>query len=352
MKVYDKFMYATSNIFKKFKASITFLIPIVIGIVLGFALGFLLVKTLLDLFPFVTICLFVGLMVGTFPILFKEIKGKKNETNKIPLFILGVILPIFISVISIFLANDKDITSVNILHYLLFIAIGILVSLTQLIPGLSATVLLMIFGYYKFLIDGVSIDLLNDVNLILIYLSLAMGFLIGTLMIVIIDYYISKKDITNDQYNKSNILLVLAVVIHNIPEGLAIGVTFGSLAIGIDNVTLSGALLLTLGIGLQNLPEGAAISMPLATTGMKKSKAYLIGALSAIVEPIAAILGTLLVLSMRLFLPLMLLIAAAIMIFVVVDEIVPMANSYNKRLTSIGFIIGFIIMMILDLAFK
>ena len=182
MKVYDKFMYATSNIFKKFKASITFLIPIVIGIVLGFALGFLLVKTLLDLFPFVTICLFVGLMVGTFPILFKEIKGKKNETNKIPLFILGVILPIFISVISIFLATDKDITSVNILHYLLFIAIGILVSLTQLIPGLSATVLLMIFGYYKFLIDGVTIDLLNNVNLILIYLSLAMGFLIGTLM--------------------------------------------------------------------------------------------------------------------------------------------------------------------------
>jgi ZIP family zinc transporter len=92
--------------------------------------------------------------------------------------------------------------------------------------------------------------------------------------------------------------------------------------------------------------------MPLAATRMNKFKAYLVGAISAIVEPIAAILGTLLVLSMRLFLPLMLLIAAAIMIFVVVDEIVPMANSYNKRLTSIGFIIGFIIMMILDLAFK
>ena len=182
MKVYDKFMYATSNIFKKFKASIIFLIPIAIGIILGFSLGFLLVKILLDLFPFITICLFVGLMVGTFPILFKEIKGTKNKTNKIPLFILGVILPIFISVISIFLATDKDITSVNILHYLLFIAIGILVSLTQLIPGLSATVLLMIFGYYKFLIDGVTIDLFNNVNLILIYLSLAMGFLIGTLM--------------------------------------------------------------------------------------------------------------------------------------------------------------------------
>ena len=182
MKVYDKFMYATSNIFKKFKESIKFLIPIVIGIVIGFILGFLLVKILLDLFPFVTICLFVGLMVGTFPILFKEIKGEKIQANKVTLFIIGVLLPILISVVSIFLATEKDITSVNLWHYLLFITIGILVSLTQLIPGLSATVLLMIFGYYKFLIDGVSIDLLKNVNLLLIYLSLAMGFLIGTLM--------------------------------------------------------------------------------------------------------------------------------------------------------------------------
>lgn len=182
MKVYDKFMYATSNIFKKFKESIKFLIPIVIGIVIGFILGFLLVKILLDLFPFVTICLFVGLMVGTFPILFKEIKGENIQANKVTLFIIGVLLPILISVVSIFLATEKDITSVNLWHYLLFITIGILVSLTQLIPGLSATVLLMIFGYYKFLIDGVSIDLLKNVNLLLIYLSLAMGFLIGTLM--------------------------------------------------------------------------------------------------------------------------------------------------------------------------
>ena len=91
MKVYDKFMYATSNIFKKFKESFKFLVPIVIGIIIGFALGFLLVKILLDLFPFVTICLFVGLMVGTFPILFKEIKGEKIHTNKVVLFIIGVL---------------------------------------------------------------------------------------------------------------------------------------------------------------------------------------------------------------------------------------------------------------------
>ena len=182
MKVYDKFMYATANIFKKFKSSIIFLLPIAIGVVIGFGLGFLLVKLLLNLFPFITICLFVGLMVGTFPILFKEIKGQQLQTNRVTLFIIGILVPIIISIISIFLATEKDITSVNLWHYLLFITIGILVSLTQLIPGLSATVLLMIFGYYKFLIDGISIDLLKNVNLLLIYLSLAMGFLIGTLM--------------------------------------------------------------------------------------------------------------------------------------------------------------------------
>lgn len=182
MKVYDKFMYATSNIFKKFKSSVLFLLPILLGIIIGFALGFLLVKLLLDLFPFITICLFVGLMIGTFPILFKEIKGENIDRNRSGLFIIGIILPILISFVSIFLATEKNITDVNILHYLLFIVIGILVSLTQLIPGLSATVLLMIFGYYKFLIDGVSIDLFKDVNLLLIYLSLAMGFLIGTLL--------------------------------------------------------------------------------------------------------------------------------------------------------------------------
>ncbi len=182
MKVYDKFMYATSNIFKKFKISVVFLLPILLGIIIGFALGFLLVKLLLDFFPFVTICLFVGLMIGTFPILFKEIKGQKITINNAALTIIGVILPILISICSIFLATEKNITDVNILHYLLFIGIGVLISLTQLIPGLSATVLLMIFGYYKFLIDGIGIDLLKDVNLLLIYLSLAMGFLIGTLL--------------------------------------------------------------------------------------------------------------------------------------------------------------------------
>ena len=196
-----------------------------------------------------------------------------------------------------------------------------------------------------------AIDYCQVLNFNIVILCI-IGFIIGTLLIIVIDFIISKKEIKYNENKKSNILLVLAVIVHNIPEGLAIGVAFGSLSLGLTDVSLSSAIMLAVGIGLQNFPEGAAISMPLAATGMKRSKAFIIGALSAIVEPIAAFIGAILVLSMRMFLPLMLLIAAAVMIFVVVDEIVPLANSYNKRLASLGFIGGFIIMMVLDLAFS
>ena len=151
--------------------------------------------------------------------------------------------------------------------------------------------------------------------------------------------------------NKNNTLMVLAVIIHNIPEGLAIGVAFGSLNMALNGTSLVSAIMLAVGIGLQNFPEGAAISIPLASTGSTKHKAFLIGSLSAIVEPIASVIGVILVTYVKLALPLVLVIAASIMIFVVIDEIITLSHKYHKRLTSIGFIIGFIIMMILDLAF-
>ena len=183
------------------------------------------------------------------------------------------------------------------------------------------------------------------------WLICIIGFIIGVLIILVIDYILSNKeqDIKTD---KNNILMVLAVIIHNIPEGLAIGVAFGSVASGITSSSLIAAIMLAIGIGLQNFPEGAAISIPLASTGMSKHKAFFIGALSAIVEPIAAIIGAVLVSIVELALPLVLVIAASIMIFVVIDEILSVSHTYHQRLTSIGFIIGFIIMMILDLAFS
>lgn len=178
------------------------------------------------------------------------------------------------------------------------------------------------------------------------WLICLIGFIIGVLIILLIDYILSKKEISS----KNNKLKVLAVIIHNIPEGLAIGVAFGSILKGISINNLLGAIMLTLGIGLQNFPEGAAISISLVTAGTKKFKSFLIGALSAVVEPICAVIGVVLVSLIELSLPFVLVIAAAIMIFVVIDDIISVSYTYNKRLFSIGFIIGFILMMVLDLA--
>jgi putative membrane protein len=182
MKVYDKLMYSFSNIFKKFKSCIIFLIPIGIGILLGFLIGLIIVKILLEAFPFITICFFVGLMVGTYPILFKEIKGNLFDLKKTLLFISGIIVPIVITVLSLVIGIDNSLAGLNLGHYMLFLVLGILISLTQLIPGLSATVLLMMFGYYKALMDGIGRELFSNFGLIMVYVILLVGFVIGTLL--------------------------------------------------------------------------------------------------------------------------------------------------------------------------
>lgn len=182
MKVYDKLMYAFSNIFKKFKACVVFLIPIIVGIVVGFGLGVILVKILLEAFPFITICFFVGLMIGTYPILFKEIKGETLKVNKVLLFVAGVIIPLIFSAVSLLSGADNSLANLNFLHYLLFFVIGILISLTQLIPGLSATVLLMIFGYYSALMENIGFELLGNFELLLVYVALFVGFVVGVLL--------------------------------------------------------------------------------------------------------------------------------------------------------------------------
>ena len=182
MKVYDKLMYAFSNIFKKFKACVVFLIPIIVGIVVGFGLGVILVKILLEAFPFITICFFVGLMIGTYPILFKEIKGEALKVNKVLLFVAGVIIPLIFSAVSLLSGADNSLANLNFLHYLLFFVIGILISLTQLIPGLSATVLLMIFGYYSALMENIGFELLGNFELLLVYIALFVGFVVGVLL--------------------------------------------------------------------------------------------------------------------------------------------------------------------------
>lgn len=150
-----------------------------------------------------------------------------------------------------------------------------------------------------------------------------------------------------------SVLLVLAITLHNIPEGLAVGVAFGALAGGnADMGVLAGALALAFGIGLQNFPEGAAVSIPLRREGMSRLKAFNYGQLSGIVEPIAGVIGAYLVMSMTPILPYALSFAAGAMIFVVVEELIPESQSGNETdFSTIGAMIGFAVMMLMDVAF-
>ena len=148
-----------------------------------------------------------------------------------------------------------------------------------------------------------------------------------------------------------SVLLVLSITLHNIPEGLAVGVTFGALANNPDAGMLAGAIALAVGIGLQNFPEGAAVSIPLRREGFSRLKAFNYGQLSGIVEPIAGVLGAYLVLTITPILPYALSFAAGAMIFVVVEELIPESQTGNETdLSTIGAMLGFATMMLLDVA--
>jgi ZIP family zinc transporter len=147
-------------------------------------------------------------------------------------------------------------------------------------------------------------------------------------------------------------LLILAITLHNIPEGLAVGVAFGAIASGIPSASLTGAVALAVGIGIQNFPEGLAVSMPLRREGMSRLKSFWFGQLSAVVEPVAGVVGAAAVIFAQPILPYALGFAAGAMIFVVVEELVPESQRGNNTdLATMGAIIGFAVMMILDVAF-
>jgi ZIP family zinc transporter len=150
---------------------------------------------------------------------------------------------------------------------------------------------------------------------------------------------------------KRTTLLVLAITLHNIPEGLAVGVAFGAAAAGLDGAELGGAMALAIGIGLQNFPEGIAVSMPLRRSGVSRRKAFFFGQLSAIVEPIAGVIGAAAVLVFQPILPYALAFAAGAMIYVVIEEVVPETQRDKHTDTAaLGFIGGFLVMMVLDVA--
>lgn len=182
-----------------------------------------------------------------------------------------------------------------------------------------------------------------------------LGFFSGGLLLFIGDkiysYFSKKKSISNDSFKRCA-MLIFSITLHNIPEGLVVGVAFGSLVYGIQGATLASAITLAIGIGIQNFPEGSAISLPLRREGLSRKKAFLYGQLSGIVEPISAILGAILVLKVRTILPFLLSFAAGAMIYVVVEELIPESQTgEHSNIGTIGVAIGFVIMMVLDVAF-
>lgn len=149
---------------------------------------------------------------------------------------------------------------------------------------------------------------------------------------------------------KRAVLLVLAITLHNIPEGLAVGVAIGAASNNLGSATLSSALILALGMGLQNLPEGAAVSIPLRREGVSRFKSFWYGQISGLVEPIAGVLGVIAVMAIKPILPYALAFAAGAMIYVVVEELLPEAQSSDSSdYSTIGCILGFALMMVLDI---
>lgn len=166
-----------------------------------------------------------------------------------------------------------------------------------------------------------------------------------------IDYPTEEAEGVKTNWHRS-ILLVSAITLHNIPEGLAIGVAFGAAGTGMGTATFSAALALAIGIGIQNFPEGLAVSMPLRREGFSKWKSFFYGQFSGFVEPIAAVIGAAAVLYIEPALPFALSFAAGAMIFVVVEELIPESQLHgNTDLATLGLLLGFTIMMILDLKF-
>ena len=182
------------------------------------------------------------------------------------------------------------------------------------------------------------------------YLIPSIGFFTGGLFIIISDV-ILQKCVKIDEKKKRSILLSSAVTLHNIPEGMAIGVAFGALAFSNDKSGVLAASLLALGIGIQNFPEGVCVAMPLRKNGETRVKSFMVGQASGIVEPIAGVIGALFAITVRNILPYLLTFSAGAMIAVVCSELIPDAFKDNKILASLGVIFGFIIMMVLDIAF-
>jgi zinc transporter, ZIP family len=203
-----------------------------------------------------------------------------------------------------------------------------------------------------------SIEMAEAANMIA-WIPAVVGFLAGGAFLLAVDkllphlhigFPIEKAEGVKTGWQRS-VLLVLAITLHNIPEGLAVGVAFGAVAANLPSASLAGAIALAIGIGIQNFPEGAAVSVPLRREGFSRIKSFLYGQASGIVEPIAGVLGAVAVIAMKPILPYALSFAAGAMIYVVVEELIPESQQgTSSDVATIGAMLGFAIMMVLDVA--
>ncbi|MBR2997807.1 MAG: ZIP family metal transporter [Bacilli bacterium] len=203
-------------------------------------------------------------------------------------------------------------------------------------------------SFFSLLLPSINITKELNINTPIFIL---LGFIGGGLLLYIGDKIYDKleKNKSKKDSFKRAIMLMSSITLHNIPEGMAIGVAFGSVIYGINGANLISAWTLALGIGLQNFPEGSAVSMPLRREGFSLKKSFFLGQLSGIVEPISGIIGALLVIKIRLLLPILLSFAAGAMIYVVIEELIPESQTNTqKSLMALFTLFGFSLMMILD----
>ena len=197
-----------------------------------------------------------------------------------------------------------------------------------------------------------SIEMAEKQNVIA-WIPASIGFVLGILFLLLINYFVSK--LNNNRKEKKKIektfIMALAVTLHNIPEGMAVGVCFAGVLTQNVGITISGAMALAIGIAIQNIPEGAIISMPLKNEGISKIKSFFYGILSGIVEPISAVITLLITGTIEVVLPYLLSFAAGAMIYVVVEDLIPESKSEKIiNIGIIGFTLGFLLMMIMDVA--
>lgn len=247
--------------------------------------------------------------------------------------VLGLLMPFLGTTLGsalVFFMKDK--LNKNVEKFLLGFASGVMISAS----------------FFSLLLPSINMSKIK-------WIAPSIGFIFGILFLLLLDNIIPHLHLNSNKQEgiesklKKTTMMVLAVTLHNVPEGMAVGVILSAFLNG--SVAVSSALALSLGIAIQNFPEGAIISMPLKSEGMSKKKAFLNGTLSGIVEPIAAVITILLTSAVSVVLPYLLSFAAGAMIYVVVEELIPEANSgKHSNISTIGLSFGFEIMMILDVA--